>query len=187
MLAAGASLIDVEFAVCSVLAQAGETAVLCGGSAAAFYVPTEYESLDVDFILHVGKARHTLDHALARVGYARVAEGFYEHPQLPFAIEFPIGPLAIGREEVTGWRTERRHHELLHVLTPTDVVRDRFLHYWAWKDETAFRAAVAVARAQPREVDLEAVRAWCEREMEADRTYDPEDVERLFAALDLTP
>ncbi|MGD1068494.1 MAG: hypothetical protein ABR975_16930 [Vulcanimicrobiaceae bacterium] len=183
MLTPGASLIDVEFAACTVLAQAGETAVLCGGSAAAFYVPHEYQSLDVDFILHVGKARHTLDRALATLGYARVAEGFYEHPQLPYALEFPIGPLAIGREEVTGWRTERRAHELLHVLSPSDVVRDRFLHYWAWKDETAFNAAVAVAKAKPREVDLDAVRAWCAREMEADRSYDPEDVDRLFHSL----
>ncbi|MGD0050651.1 MAG: hypothetical protein ABSD03_02380 [Vulcanimicrobiaceae bacterium] len=183
MLAAGASLIDVEFAACTVLAQAGETAVLCGGSAAAYYVPDDYQSLDVDFMLHVGQARHTVDRALATLGYERVTEGFYEHPVLPYALEFPVGPLAIGREEVGSWRTDRRAHELLHVLTPTDVVRDRFLHYWAWKDESAFRVALAVARAKPREVDLDAVRAWALRELAADRTYDPEEIDRFFNAL----
>lgn len=182
-LAAGASLVDVEFAVCTVLAQAGETAVLCGGSAAAYYVPDEYQSFDVDFILHVGAARHGIDRALEGLGYARVREGFYEHAALPYMVEFPIGPLAIGREEVASWRTDRRAHEILHVLTPTDVVRDRFLHYWAWKDEGALRVALAVARAKRREVDLDEVRAWCEREMRADRSYDPEDVERLFQSL----
>lgn len=183
ILRAGAKLIDVEFAVCTALAQAGETAVLCGGSAAAYYVPDEYQSLDVDFILHVGAARHVIDRALATLGYAWVAEGFYEHSELPYTVEFPVGPLAIGREEVVTWRTDRRAHQILHVLTPTDVVRDRFLHYWAWKDEGAFRVALAVARAKPREVDLDAFRAWCGREAQADRDYDPKEVDRFLKAL----
>jgi hypothetical protein len=183
ILDARATATDVAFAVCTALARAGETAVLCGGTAAAYYVPDEYQSLDIDFIPYVGASRHAVDRALEALGYARASEGFYEHRALPYTIEFPIGPLAIGREEVTSWRTDRRRDQLLHVLTPADVVRDRFLHYWAWGDEGGLRVALAVARAFRRQIDLDAVRAWTEREMRADRSYDREHLARFFSLL----
>jgi hypothetical protein len=177
------SLVDVAFAACTVLARAGETAVLCGGSAAAYYVPDLYQSLDIDFVVEVGAAPHVVDRALATIGYARVAEGHYRHATLPFTLAFPIGPLAIGREYVTAWRTDRRGDLLLHVYTPTDVVRDRFLHYWAWGDRTALDVALAVARARPGEVDLDAFRAWTERERTADHSYDTSRIGRFLTLL----
>ena len=182
-LAAHASLSDVAFAVCSALDRAGETAVLCGGSAAAYYVPDRYQSLDVDFVLHVGRARVVVDRALESIGYDRAAEDYYRHPELPYTIEFPIGPLAIGRERVTAWRTDHHDDALLHVLSPTDVVRDRFLHYWAWGDRSALAVALAVARGRSADVDLAAFRTWTERELAADRSYDAERVARFFRSL----
>ncbi|HEX3462459.1 MAG TPA: hypothetical protein VHS78_00215 [Candidatus Elarobacter sp.] len=183
ILNAGASLVDVAFAACTVLAQAGETAVLCGGSAAAYYVPDLYQSLDVDFVVEVGAAPHIVDRALGALGYAWVAEGHYRHPTLPYTLAFPIGPLAIGREYVTAWRTDRRGDLLLHVYTPTDVVRDRFLHYWAWGDRAALDVALAVARARAADVDLDAFRAWTERELAADGSYQVARVARFFDLL----
>ena len=182
-LPAQAGLVDVAFAACTVLAGAGETAVLCGGSAAAFYVPDLYQSLDIDFVVEVGAAPHIVDRALAALGYARVAEGHYRHATLPYTLAFPIGPLAIGREYVTAWRTEHRDGLLLHVYTPTDVVRDRFLHYWAWGDRTALDVALAVARARAADVDLGAIRRWTESELAADGSYDAARVARFFRLL----
>lgn len=179
----GVTLVEVAFAACTVLARAGETAVLCGGSAAAYYVPALYQSLDIDFVVEVGAAPHVVDRALATLGYTRVAEGHYRHTTLPYALAFPIGPLAIGREYVTTWRTERRGDALLHVYTPTDVVRDRFLHYWAWGDRTALDVALAVARAHVADVDLTVIRSWTERELAADPSYDAGRVARFFRLL----
>lgn len=179
----GAGLVDVAFAACTVLARAGETAVLCGGSAAAYYVPDLYQSLDVDFVVEVGAAPHVVDRALATLGYARAGEGHYRHATLPYSLAFPIGPLAIGREFITGWRTDRRADLLLHVYTPTDVVRDRFLHYWAWGDRTALDAALAVARTHAAEVDLDAFAAWTRRELAADASYDPSRIGRFLSSL----
>ena len=183
MLQAGATLVDVAYAVCTALERGGETAVLCGGSAAAYYVPERYQSLDVDFVLHAGRARVVVDRALAALGYERATD-FYRHPALPFTIEFPIGPLSVGRERITGWRTERRDGALLHVLEPADVVRDRFLHYWAWGDRSALEVALAVARERAADVDLAAFRAWTERELAADRSYDAGRVATFFRFLE---
>jgi len=183
ILSGAASLVDVAFAACTVLERAGETAVLCGGSAAAYYVPDLYQSLDVDFVVEVGAAPHVVDRALATIGYARAAEGHYRHDSLKYTLAFPIGPLAIGREYVTAWRTDRRDDLLLHVYTPTDVVRDRFLHYWAWGDRTALDVALAVARART-DVDLAAFGAWTDHELAADPSYDAARVARFFRLLE---
>jgi len=182
-LADDASLVDVAFAACTALERAGETAVLCGGSAAAYYVPDLYRSLDIDFVPHVQAARHIVDRALASIGYARERAGPYVHARLPYAIELPMGPLAIGREYVASWRTDRRGDLLLHVYAATDVVRDRFLHYWAWGDPMGLDVALAVARAHASDVDLEAFRRWTERERAADPTYDGGRVEQFFRLL----
>jgi hypothetical protein len=184
MLHPGASLIDVAFAACTVLAGAGEVAVLCGGSAAAYYVPERYQSLDIDFVLQVGAAPHIVNRALATIGYERLADGFYRNAVLPYTLAFPVGPLAIGREYIRSWRTDRRGEQLLRVYTPTDVVRDRFLHYWAWHDQTALEAALAVARARRAELDLTLFAAWADREMTADRSYDAERVREFLALLE---
>ncbi|HEY0613825.1 MAG TPA: hypothetical protein VGC96_04250, partial [Candidatus Elarobacter sp.] len=108
----------------------------------------------------------------------------YRHASLPYSLAFPIGPLAIGREYVTAWRTDRRGDALLHVFTATDVVRDRFLHYWAWGDRTALDVALAVVRARAAEVDLEAIRNWTARELEADPSYEAARVGRFFRLLE---
>jgi len=184
ILSAESSLVDVAFAACTVLARAGETAVLCGGSAAAYYVPDLYQSLDIDFVVEVGAAPHVVDRALATLGYALVSEGHYRHPTLPYVLAFPIGPLAIGRDYITAWRTDRRGDLLLHVYTPTDVVRDRFLHYWAWGDRTALDVALAVARARRAEFDAGAFRAWADRELAADPAYDAARLARFFRMLE---
>jgi len=178
-----AGLVDVAFAACTVLARSGETAVLCGGSAAAYYVPDRYQSLDIDFVVEVGAAPHIVDRALSTIGYTFASEGHYRHERLPYTLAFPIGPLSIGRDYITTWRTERRGDALLHVYTPTDVVRDRFLHFWAWGDRTALEVALAVVRARD-DIDLDAIRAWIEREIAADASYDPSRVARFFAAVD---
>ena len=179
ILAPTASLVDVAFAACTVLERARETAVLCGGSAAAYYSSGHYESLDLDFVVQIGAAPHVVDRALATIGYTHSAEGYFRHPALKYVVEFQVGPLAVGREAVTAWRTNRRGEELLHVLTPTDVVRDRFLHYWAWGDQTALDIALEIVRARD-DIDLDAFRAWTERESETDGSYDRARVERFL-------
>ena len=187
ILPADCSLVDVAFAACTVLANAGETAVLCGGSAAAFYVPDLYQSLDVDFVVEVGAAPHIVDRALAALGYAWVAEGHYRHANAAVHAGVPDRPAGDRPRVRHRWSTQRRGAAVLHVYTPTDVVRDRFLHYWAWGDRTALEVALAVARVRSKDVDVAAIRAWTEREIAADPSYDATRVARFFRLLDEVP
>ena len=167
-----ATLTDVAFAACTALEGAGEVAVLCGGSAATFYAPEAYQSRDLDFVLRFAARTRVVDDALRPLGYVRAPEGLYRHPRIVYTIEFPAGPLAIGSQTVSSYATEWRGELLLHVYTPTDVVRDRFMHYWAWGDQGALRVALAVASARASDIDVAMIVAWTTHELDEAPVYD---------------
>lgn len=173
-------LVDIAFAVCTVLDNAGVIGVLTGGSAATYYCPQSYQSLDVDFVLTITPQKSVIEGALRTIGFVPNAGGFYAHPQKKITVEFPRGPMAIGRDLVTTWETKRRADERLYVTSVTDCVRDRFLHFWAWNDRSALEVALTVASTHREEFDDDIFRSWCAAERAADRSYDEEKVE-LFS------
>ncbi len=169
---ADATLTDVAFAACTALDRAGEVAVLCGGSAATYYAPNAYQSRDLDFVLRFAARAPVIDDALRPLGYSRAPEGLYRHPRVFYTIEFPAGPLAIGSEPITSYATQRRGDSILYVYTPNDVVRDRFMHYWAWGDQAALHVALAVAAARAPDIDAESIEDWTKREIAEAPVYD---------------
>jgi hypothetical protein len=176
---------DVAFAVGTALDRVGVVAVLTGGSAASFYAPNAYMSRDADFILQfVPKGPDRILDTMAALGFRASPSRIFEHPAVEYTVEFPRGPLAIGRDLIRTWATHQRTDRRLHVLTPTDCVRDRFLHYYAWGDFSGLTTAVAVARSQPSDFDRNTFRTWALREHEADRSYDPRCIETFFRYLD---
>ena len=183
MIRADTSLIDGAFAVCTALDAAGMTAILCGGSAATFYAPDAYMSADADFVMTVDIPLAEVTPILARLGFRREGRIFVHDLACAWSVDFPPGPLAIGRDFITKWVTVRREREILHVVSALDAVRDRFMHYLAWNDYSGLTTAVAVARAQSRNVDLDALRAWTELELKETPVYDRKRVEALFKAL----
>ncbi len=182
MIHAGSSLIDGAFVVCTALDAAGFAAILCGGSAATYYAPDAYMSADNDFVMTVDIPRREISAILAPLGF-RENGRIYIHDAVVWTVDFPRGPLAIGRDVVTSWLTERRGDELLHVISPTDSVRDRFMHYFAWNDYSGLVQAVAVARAQREHVDLVAFRTWADAEITEAPVYDRRRVDAFFKAL----
>lgn len=176
------SLIDGAFTVCTAFDKAGFTAVLCGGSAATFYAPDAYMSADDDFVLTVSLTRREISAILAPLGF-RERGRIYVHDAVAWTVDFPSGPLAIGRDIVRTWTTARHGDELLHVISATDSVRDRFMHYFAWNDYSGLAQAVAVAKAQRQLVDLDAFRAWTKAEIDETPVYDPRRVAAFFEAL----
>lgn len=152
---------EVARAVCTALDAIGVTAVLTGGSAATFYAPDAYQSDDIDFVTVSFRAPSdaVVDEHLAAIGFERRRD-HYEHPASPFPIEFPPGPLAVGRQILQRWRTDRRGDTVLHVLEPTDSCKDRLAAFLHWNDRSGLAQAVAVARANPHEVDFADLQAW---------------------------
>jgi hypothetical protein len=183
MIERGSSLIDGAFAVCTALDAAGFTAILCGGSAATYYAPDAYMSADNDFVMTVDVPRREISAILAPLGF-REEGRIYVHDAVTWTLDFPRGPLAIGRDIITAWSTVRRGEQVLHVIKALDSVRDRFMHYWAWNDYSGLAQAVAVAKAQRKQVDLDAFRAWTEAEIDAAPVYDRRRVDSFFSAFE---
>lgn len=183
-LTGSATLIDVAFAVCTALDRAGTIGVLTGGSAATFYVPDRYQSLDVDFVLRVVPRPNVVDEAMRSLGFDAALSGMYENPDLPVTVEFPRGPMAIGRDIIGTWSTQYRGDELLHINTVTDCVRDHFLHFWAWNDRSALDVALAVAVRHREDFDASAFRTWTKAERAYDNSYPQDKVDEFFQRLE---
>lgn len=183
MIRADSSLIDGAFVVCTALDAAGVTAILCGGSAATFYAPEVYMSADADFVMTVDIPLAEVTPILAPLGFRREGRIYVHELATEWSVDFPPGPLAIGRDFVTQWVTVRRDGEILHVISALDSIRDRFMHYLAWNDYSGLTQAVGVARAQSGSVDLDALRVWTELELKETPVYERKRVEALFKAL----
>jgi hypothetical protein len=154
------SIVEVAFEVGTALAEAGATAVLSGGGAAATYAPEAYQTQDLDFILQSARAK--VDPVIGLGFRSRGRSGMYEHPDIPFTLEFPAGPLAVGDDVIREWSTLRDGDLQLNILSPTDCVRDRLAAAIHWRDEKSINQALAVAKLHP--VDLAKVGVWCQTE-----------------------
>jgi hypothetical protein len=158
------TLVDVCFAVCSKLNEVGIVAVLTGGSAATFYVPERYQSLDADFVITMSPKSGVAAIALRSLNFEESA-GVYRHPRTRYSLDFLAPPLAIGSEVLSSWETQHRNDGLLHVISRTDCVRDRLAAFYHWDDRSSLVTATAVA--QSGSIDLDLIRQWSTREGEA--------------------
>ena len=165
MIEANMPLKEVAFEVCTALQDAEVLAVLVGGSAAAFYAPQASMTEDIDFVLHLelfGIPSRGVQ-ALRDLGFkATNTKGTLAHGATKYTLEILNGPLAVGFEDVDKWETHRSGDRILHVISATVSVKDRLAHAIHFHDLSAARQAAEVAKLN--EVDLEAVRRWCEDE-----------------------
>lgn len=164
MITPGTSLRELAFIVCSALAADGTTAILSGGGAATVYAPEAYQSRDLDFIFEFWS---TTDRPSAQplfdLGFVSDGQS-YSHPETHLTVEFPTGPLAIGEEQITSWDTLREGDLLLHILSPTDCVRDRLAWFLFNNDFSSLEQILAVAQLHP--IDLGVIERWCQSEGE---------------------
>jgi hypothetical protein len=154
---ARATLRSVAMQVGDALRRHRIRAVLTGGACASLHSGGTYVSVDMDFILlgHVTQA--ALDAAMASVGFRRKGDRFF-HRRARFYVEFPRGPLAVGRD----YRIKPVEHRLGRAralaLSPTDSCRDRLAAFYHWNDRQSL--AVAVSIALHAYVNLATVRRW---------------------------
>lgn len=160
---------QVARAVSEALENAGIRAVLTGGACAAIHTAGEYQSEDLDYILQSTPTQEALDDAMAKAGFRRRRD-LYFHPSTPFFVEFPAGPLGIGRDlSIKPIRKRLKPGEAgIRTLSATDSCRDRLAAFYHWSDRQSLRAAVQIARRNA--VDLEKIRTWS-REENAEEGY----------------
>jgi hypothetical protein len=156
----------VALRVGSALDKHGIRGVLTGGACASLYTGGAHHSVDVDIILTGVVSRSELDVAMASVGFERRRDR-YIHPRLPFFVEFPRGPLAIGSDHRIRPVTYRRRGSRMLALSATDACRDRLAAFYHWNDRQSLGVAVLIAARH--RVGMSAIQRWSEGERALDR------------------
>ena len=157
---AGSPIEEVAATVSEALEAAGITAVLSGGAAVQIYSEGLYVSRDLDFVSPAG--HRELDAVLRELGFSRVSGRHYVHHTVPYTLEFPPWPLAVGGELIRDWRELPVGQMTIRILTPTQCVMDRLEAFYFWRDRQALDQAVLVAARHP--VDLVHIERRSQRE-----------------------
>lgn len=101
--------------------------------------------------------------AMSDIGFVPIGR-YYEHPDSPFVVEFPPGPLSVGDEPVRNWSTMVTPLGTFTLITSEDCIKDRLAAYCHWNDRQALDQAVWVANDQVGDYRLEEIEKWAERE-----------------------
>lgn len=165
---AKSNLADVAETVAAALDKANIRAVLTGGACATIHTRGQYQSEDLDFLLQSAPAQAELDAAMATIGFQRRGAQFF-HRKTAVFVEFPAGPLGIGRDiEVRPVPVRvRRGGPAILALSATDSCRDRLAAFYHWGDRQSLDVAVAIALRN--RIDMKKIRDWSAREGQSER------------------
>ena len=142
----------------------GIGSVLVGGAVVAIYTEGIYRSGDLDMVPDDFQ-RARIPECLEKIGFLPSKARYFKHPECRHLfLEFPHGPVELGEESPIVPDEVHVEGRILRLLSPTDCVKDRLAAYIHWGSRDCFEQALLVCRRQKARVDLENVRAWCERE-----------------------
>ena len=150
---------EVELAalVATRLRRAGIEVVLSGGTCVSIYSGRRYVSMDLDLVNVKFAGRRQIRESMAELGFNERGRSF-AHPDAPYLVEFPPGPLAVGEEPVRRVDEMKVSTGLLKLLSPTDCVKDRLAWFFHCADRQCLEQAALVAEAN--DVDLREIRRW---------------------------
>ncbi len=153
--------IELAAFVQSNLRKEGIEVILSGGASVVFYSNNQYVSMDVDLINAYFAKHQAIEKVMAVIGFSEKGR-YFIHPDTDFYIEFPAGPLAVGKEPVKKIDEYSLATGILRVISPTDCVKDRLLGYFHWEDRQSLEQAVLVSATNP--VDLKEIERWAKVE-----------------------
>lgn len=151
------SQIELAAFVQSNLRENGVEVILSGGASVAFYSSNQYVSMDVDLVNAYFAKHQILETVMKSLGFTEKGR-YFIHPDTNFFVEFPVGPLAVGKEPVKKIDEFSLPTGTLRIISPTDCVKDRLLGYFYWGDRQSLEQAVTVTGMN--QVDLEEIERW---------------------------
>lgn len=135
----------------------GINVVLSGGACVAYYSEGKYVSLDLDFVNVYSAGLKKIQVAMSEIGFGE-RHRYFSHPDTDYLIEFPLGPLAVGDEQVGEIIEVNTDAGTFRIISPTDCIKDRLAAYYHWGDLPCLMQAVMVAKEN--KVDLDEIKRW---------------------------
>lgn len=149
--------IELAAYVQSHLREVGIDVVLSGGATVSHYSGGRYVSKDLDLINVQFAKRSRIKAAMEEIGF-REKGRYFENHDTEYFVEFPNGPLSVGKEPVKEINEIEFTTGILRVISPTDCVKDRLCAYYFWGDQQGLAQAVLVAQNQT--VDMGEIGRW---------------------------
>lgn len=168
------SLQELAVIVSQALEVAGIVGTLSGGAVVSIYTNNRYQSDDLDFV--TSTAARKLARAVEALGFVESeAKRLFAHPDTPWLLEFPAGPLGFGTKVVDASCLEAIETPFgpLRVITPTLCVMDRLAAFIHWRDRQCYEQATWVAQSQ--EVDWAEIGRWA-----VDEGMDEDEWQQFF-------
>ena len=131
----------------------GISAVLVGGTVVEFYTAGEYSTADIDMILPPLGSKE-IGAIMEELGFVRAGDyRHWSHPEIPFPVEFPPGPLQVGHLPVEELNELDVEGIKLKVLKVEDILLDRLVMAQEWSDAQAKVQAEMLMYAHYEEID----------------------------------
>jgi predicted nucleotidyltransferase len=131
----------------------GISAVLVGGTVVAFYTAGGYTTADIDIVLPPLEKKE-IETVMEELGVARSGDyRHWLHPQIPFPVEFPPGPLQVGHLAVGEVNEIEIEGIKLKILKVEDILLDRMVMAREWADLQAQVQAEMLMYAHYEEID----------------------------------
>jgi hypothetical protein len=152
--------------VCTFLNSHGIRCILSGGACVSIYTDNKYQSNDLDFIDQTNSSRAQLKNLLKGIGFTE-ENRYFTNTETDFFIEFPSGPLAIGKEQID--KFEERSYETgkLYLLTATDSIKDRLAAFFHWDDRQSLEQAIMIS--EKNSFDIDEIQRWSEAEGQSEK------------------
>jgi predicted nucleotidyltransferase len=122
-----AALVAAEFQKVNVIL------TVVGGAAVQFYTQAKYTTKDIDAILW-GDSLEIVNRVMEDLGFHRTTTyRHFEHPSLPFVVEFPSSPIAVGNRLIEETNLIKIGKRSVRVITIEDLIMDRIIAAVEWK------------------------------------------------------
>lgn len=143
---------------------AGISTVLVGGAAVSVHTGSVHRTTNLDLVPDDFQ-RGKIPDVLRRLKFVARRTRDFVHPECPhLPIRFPMGPVEIGGESPIAPDEIEIEGRRLHLLSPTDTVKDRLASYIHRRAQPFFDQALLICQHQPDRVDLGKIERWCETE-----------------------
>lgn len=153
-----AALISNEFQKMNVCA------TVVGGSAVQLYTATEYTTKDLDMVL-TGDSKDSIEIVMSHLGFVRASTiRHFEHVSLPFVIEFPSSPLAVGNRQIESVNIIECPQGAVRILRIEDILMDRLIAAVEWKSPKHMEQAKLLWIKNKKLIDLKYLKQFAKSE-----------------------
>lgn len=136
-------IVELAVIVAEHLQQRGVDVVLVGGLAVEIYAENLYLTKDIDMVNTNYIKPSQLHNIMGELDFHKQGR-VYVNNTTDITVEFPSGPLAVGRSVIKSTTIVRVAHGTIPILHAIDVVKDRTAAFIHWQDKQSLIQAMSV-------------------------------------------